>query len=67
MDDTQIIEGIIVDKEPVHPGMPKKLKKAKIALLDAALEIKKTEIDAKIEITEPSQMARPSSRRRSAC
>jgi thermosome len=57
MDDTQLIEGIIVDKEPVHPAMPKKISKAKILLLDAALEIKKTEIDAKIEITDPSQMA----------
>jgi len=56
MDDTQLIPGIIVDKEPVHPAMPKKISKAKIALLDVALEIKKTEIDAKIEITDPSQM-----------
>ncbi len=57
MDDTQLIEGIILDKEPVHPAMPKKIEKAKILLLDAALEVKKTEIDAKIEITDPSQMA----------
>jgi len=56
MDDTQLIAGIIVDKEPVHPGMPMKIEKAKIALLDVALEIKKTEIDAKIEITDPTQM-----------
>jgi len=56
MDDTMMIEGIIVDKEPVHPAMPKKIQNAKILLLDAALEIKKTEIDAKIEITDPSQM-----------
>ncbi|KAF5071840.1 60 kDa chaperonin [anaerobic digester metagenome] len=56
MDDTQLIPGIIVDKEPVHPGMPKRVEKAKIALLDVALEIKKTEIDAKIEITDPTQM-----------
>jgi thermosome len=56
MKDTEMIEGIIVDKEPVHPAMPKKVVKAKIMLLDAALEIKKTEIDAKIEITDPSQM-----------
>ena len=56
MDDTELIEGIIIDKEPVHPAMPKKLEKAKILLLDAAMEIKKTEIDAKIEITDPSQM-----------
>jgi thermosome len=56
MDDTQLIPGIIVDKEPVHPAMPKRIEKAKIALLDVALEIKKTEIDAKIEITDPTQM-----------
>jgi len=56
MDDTQLVQGIIVDKEPVHPGMPKRIEKAKIALLDVGLEIKKTEIDAKIEITDPSQM-----------
>ncbi len=56
MDDTQMIAGIIVDKEAVHPAMPKHVEKAKIALVDAALEVKKTEIDAKIEITDPSQM-----------
>ena len=56
MDDTQLIPGIIVDKEPVHPAMPKRIEKAKIALLDVAMEIKKTEIDAKIEITDPTQM-----------
>jgi len=57
MDDTQFIQGIIIDKEPVHPAMPKKIENAKIALLDAAIEVQKTEIDAKIEITDPSQMA----------
>jgi len=56
IDDTQFIQGIIVDKEPVHPAMPKKIEKAKIALLDAAVEVQKTEIDAKIEITDPTQM-----------
>jgi len=56
MDDTQFIQGIIVDKEPVHPAMPKTVEKAKIALLDVAIEVQKTEIDAKIEITDPSQM-----------
>jgi thermosome len=56
MDDTQMIAGIIVDKEAVHPAMPKKLEGAKIALVDSALEVKKTEIDAKIEITDPSQL-----------
>jgi len=56
MDDTQMISGIIVDKEAVHSGMPKKVEKAKVALVDSALEVKKTEIDAKIEITDPSQL-----------
>jgi thermosome len=56
MDDTRMISGIIVDKEAVHPAMPKKVEKAKIALVDSALEVKKTEIDAKIEITDPSQL-----------
>jgi thermosome len=56
MDDTEMIAGIIVDKEAVHPAMPKRVEKAKIALVDSALEVKKTEIDAKIEITDPSQL-----------
>jgi thermosome len=54
--DTELVQGIIVDKERVHPRMPKAVKNAKIALLDAALEIKKTEVDAKIQINDPSQM-----------
>jgi archaeal chaperonin len=56
MTDTQLIEGVIVDKEKVHSGMPTRVENPKIALLDAALEIKKTEIDAKIEINDPSQL-----------
>ena len=48
--DTRMIKGIILDKERVHEGMPKQLKKAKIALVNAALEIKKTEVDARIQI-----------------
>lgn len=54
--ETQLIRGIIVDKEVVHPGMPKKKEDAKIALLDSALEIEKTEISAEIRIRDPSQM-----------
>ena len=54
--DTTMVDGIIVDKERVHPGMPNEVKDAKIALVDAALEVKKTEIDAKIEITDPTQL-----------
>jgi len=53
---TKLIKGIVLDKEVVHPGMPKRVEKAKIALLDTALEIKKTEFDAKINIETPEQM-----------
>ncbi len=55
-EDSEFIQGIILDKDPVHPQMPRKLEKAKIALLDVAIEVQKTEVDAKIEITDPSQM-----------
>jgi len=56
MEDSKMISGIILDKEVVHSGMPKKVENAKIALIDSAMEVKKTEIDAKIEITDPSQL-----------
>jgi len=55
-EDTELIEGIIIDKEVVHPGMPKVIKNAKIALLDAALEVKETETDAQIQITDPNKL-----------
>ncbi|MED6305718.1 MAG: thermosome subunit beta [Candidatus Thermoplasmatota archaeon] len=54
--DTELVSGIIIDKEPVHSGMPKSLSKAKVALIDAPLEIKKTEIESKIQINDPSQI-----------
>ncbi len=54
--DTKLINGIVVDKEVVHPGMPKRVEKAKVALLDTPLEIEKTEFDAKINIESPEQM-----------
>jgi thermosome len=54
--DTKLIKGIILDKERVHPRMPRVLKNAKIALIDSALEIKKTEVEAKIQIRDPAQM-----------
>jgi archaeal chaperonin len=54
--DTRIIKGIILDKERVHEGMPRQLKNAKIALVNAALEIKKTEVDARIQIQDPTQL-----------
>jgi len=54
--DTKLIKGIVLDKEVVHPGMPKRVEKAKVALLDTALEVEKTEFDAKINIETPEQM-----------
>jgi len=54
--DTELVQGIILDKEKVNSGMPSVVENARIALLDSALEIKNTEIDAKIQITDPSQM-----------
>ena len=56
IDDTQIVKGIVLDKEIVHSGMPTKIEKAKIALLNTALEIEKTELSAEIRITDPTQM-----------
>lgn len=54
--DSELIKGIIVDKEVVHPAMPKRIEDAKIALLDAALEVEKTEFSAEIRIKDPTQM-----------
>lgn len=56
MKDCVIIEGIVLDKEVVHGGMPKKITEGKIALINTALEIDKTEFDAKINISNPQQM-----------
>ncbi len=54
--DRKLINGIVIDKEVVHSGMPKRIENAKIALIDAALEVEKTETDAKINITSPDQL-----------
>ncbi|MEM0094687.1 MAG: thermosome subunit beta [Candidatus Micrarchaeaceae archaeon] len=54
--DTEFINGVLIDKEVAHPSMPKVLNNAKVALLDVAFEIEKTETDARIEITSPEQM-----------
>ena len=54
--DSEVIRGIILDKERVHEDMPKVVKNAKIALLNTALEVKKTEVDARIQINDPSQL-----------
>jgi thermosome len=56
LSDTTLVYGVVLDKEVVHPGMPKRVEKAKIALLNCPLEIEKTEISAKINITNPQQM-----------
>ncbi len=56
IDDTQLIDGMIIDKEKVHPGMPKVVKDAKIALINTALEVKKPEIDANIQIKDPAMI-----------
>ena len=55
VDATTLVKGIILDKEPVHEGMSKHIKDAKIALINQAFEMKKTEVDARIQIQEPSQ------------
>ena len=56
IDDTILIDGIVLDKEVVHSGMPTKVDKAKIALVNAALEVEKTEMSAEIRISDPTQM-----------
>ena len=55
LDDTNLIEGMVIDKERAHPSMPKSVKNAQILLLNAALEFKKTEVNAKINISTPGQ------------
>ena len=55
VDATTLVKGIILDKEPVHEGMSKHIKNAKIALINQAFEVKKTEVDARIQIQDPSQ------------
>ncbi len=56
IDNTELIDGMILDKEKVHPGMPKAVKDAKIALINVALEVKKPEIDASIQIKSPDMI-----------
>jgi len=54
--DTELVRGIIVDKEVVHPAMPKRIENTKVALVNAPLEVEKTEFSAEIRIREPTQM-----------
>ena len=56
IEDSEIVEGVLIDKERVHPTMPRKVTNAKILLLNAAVEFKKTEVDAEINITSPDQL-----------
>ena len=56
VEDTELVKGLVLDKEIVHAGMPKKIEGAKIALIESALEYQKTEFDAKIAISDPSAM-----------
>jgi archaeal chaperonin len=56
VNNTEVIKGIILDKERVHEDMPKQIKNAKIALVNTALEVRKTETDAKIQINDPTQL-----------
>ena len=55
--DSSLIDGILLDKARVHAGMPRSVNDAKIALVNSAVEVKKTEVDAKIQITDPNQLA----------
>ena len=52
--ETELVKGLVLDKEIVHPGMPKKAENAKIALIESPLEVTKTEFDAKISISDPT-------------
>jgi len=54
--DTELIRGIVIDKERVHPSMPTRIENGRIALLDVAVEVKETETDAEIRITDPQQL-----------
>ena len=56
--DSTLIDGILLDKERVHAGMPRSINDARIALINSAVEVKKTEVDAKIQITDPNQLSK---------
>ena len=55
--DSSLLDGIILDKERVHSGMPRSVSGAKVALINSAIEVKKTEVDAKIQITDPNMLS----------
>ncbi|MEO2241406.1 MAG: thermosome subunit beta [Euryarchaeota archaeon] len=56
LEDTELVHGMVIDKERVHPGMPRRVENAKIALLNCPIEVKETETDAEIRITDPEQL-----------
>ena len=58
IDDSYLVEGVIVDKDPVHDGMPTRVEDATIALIDTAIEVHETETDAEINVTDPEQLQR---------
>ncbi|MDD5418877.1 MAG: thermosome subunit alpha [Methanomicrobiaceae archaeon] len=58
IEDSEIVDGVVIEKERVHPGMPKKIEAARILLLDAPVEFKKTGVDAEIRISRPDQLQR---------
>nr|MBI4156297.1 TCP-1/cpn60 chaperonin family protein [Candidatus Woesearchaeota archaeon] len=56
IEESELVRGLLIDKEKIHPGMPSKIKDAKIALIDSAIEIKNLETDTKIQISDPNQL-----------
>jgi len=56
VEDTELVQGVILDKEKIHSGMPDKIEDAKIAVIDSPIEVKETETDAEINISDPTQM-----------
>jgi len=56
IEDSELIKGIVIDKEVAHDGMPKKIEEARIALIDSAIEVKETEMDTKINVNSPEQL-----------
>ena len=66
IDDSALVQGVIIDKERVHPGMPSKVEDAKIALLNSAIEVKETEVDARNTNHRPYQKCKPSLNKKNA-
>jgi thermosome len=56
IDESELVEGVIVDKERVDENMPFAVEDADVALFDGAIEVKETEIDAEVNVTDPDQL-----------